>query len=431
MEYRTPELEALDSHNVRPFSGAVSSPQQGNPDSRGDRPISVFYVIGGLSVGGTERHLSLILPELKCRGITPRVCVLDVQGPMAKPISDAGIEIDDWTRLHRRDSARRMRWLEPLVSLAQVIRLSLAMRRLKPDICHAFLPKACILAGLAARLAGHRCFVASRRSQNTYLAKHRFGGAVEKSLMRGAAAVLGNSRAVVSELSADGVPADKLGLIHNGTELRSMPQDHERTASRRIEGIAEDDLVLLTVANFLPYKGHRDLIEAIIGRCNDLPRPWRLILVGRDHGIRASLEERATEAGIADNIHFVQDRVDLDSLYRAADIAILPSHEEGFPNVVIEAMGAGLPVIATEVGGIPDAIEHGRTGLIVPPHQPVALGAAIMELARDPVRRGQFGRNGRSKFEAEFSLPLCADRYVRLYRGLAAAQPRVVSELVS
>ena len=249
--------------------------------------------------------------------------------------------------------------------------------------------------------------------------------------MRGAAAVLGNSHAVVSELSADGVPGDRLGLIHNGAELRPLPSDHERAASRRNEGIGEDDLVLLTVANLLPYKGHRDLIEAIVGMCKDLPQPWRLILVGRDDGIRSSLEERAAEAGIAGNLHFVQDRCDLESLYQAADIAILPSHEEGFPNAVIEAMGAGLPVIATNVGGIPDAIEHGRTGLIVPPHQPAALGDAILELARDPVRCELLGRNGRTKIEAEFSLPLCVDRYVRLYQGLAAAKPRIVSELVS
>jgi glycosyltransferase involved in cell wall biosynthesis len=156
-----------------------------------------------------------------------------------------------------------------------------------------------------------------------------------------------------------------------------------------------------------------------------------LILVGRGDGIRASLQACAADAGIAGNVHFVQDRCDLDSLYQAADIAILPSHEEGFPNAVIEAMAAGLPVIATDVGGIPDAIEHGQTGLIVPPRQPAALGAAILELARDPVRRRQFGQNGRSKIEAEFSLPLCADRYVRLYQGLSATTPQIVSELVS
>ncbi len=431
MDYQASKLEALDSRDLRSFRAAAASPPRKAPEVCVDRPTSVYYIIGGLSIGGTERHLSLILPELKRRGITPRVCVLDVQGPMARPIRDAGIEIDDWSKFLGRFSVRRVRLLEPLISLALVLRLSLAMRRLKPDVCHAFLPKACILGGLAARLARHRCFVASRRSQNTYLARHRFGGGVEKFLMRGAAAVLGNSRAVVAELAADGVPKQRLGMIHNGSELRPLPHAQDRAEARRREGIAADDLVLMTVANLLPYKGHRDLIESIAGICHDLPRPWRLILVGWDNGIRASLEARAAEAGIAEHIHFVQDRCDLDSFYQAADIAILPSHEEGFPNAVIEAMGAGLPVIATNVGGIPDAIAHGRTGLIVPPHQPEALGAAILELARDPVRRGEFGRLGRQKIEAEFSLPLCADRYVRLYQGLSAAKPEIVSELVS
>ena len=145
---------------------------------------------------------------------------------------------------------------------------------------------------------------------------------------------------------------------------------------------------MVVVANLIAYKGHSDLLEALAKANSRLPSGWRLFVAGRDDGAGATLKSWAEALGIGDNTIWAGERSDPDNVYAAADLFVLPSHEEGFSNSLIEAMGYGLPVIATAVGGNLDAVQSGDSGVLVPVRTPEALGEAIVGTGTRPATEG-------------------------------------------
>jgi glycosyltransferase involved in cell wall biosynthesis len=372
-------------------------------------------------------HLARTLPGLVRRGWRITIFTLTGEGPLAAPLRAAGIEIVSlpWAAriLAKQTMPRR------LLRLAGVsLHLVAAMRRLRPAVTHFFLPEAYIVGAICARLAGLGTLAMSRRSLNLYQRKRPGVRQIERVLHRRMAVVIGNSGAVVRELAEEGVPPDRLVLIRNGLEVPSGTSLETRRSIRLQFAIAEDALVLAIVANLIPYKGHRDLIEALGRAAPSLPN-WRLLCIGRDDGEGPALREAATRLGIADNILWFGARGDVPALLAAADIGLLVSHEEGFSNALIEAMAAGLPVIATSVGGNIDAVVEGETGFLVPPRAPERLAEALVPLANNPTRRRAMGAAGRQRALSHFSLERCIGDYDRLYRALASgARPGVAAD---
>jgi glycosyltransferase involved in cell wall biosynthesis len=125
------------------------------------------------------------------------------------------------------------------------------------------------------------------------------------------------------------------------------------------------------------------------------------------------------------------ERSDVEDLLFASDIFVLPSHQEGFSNALLEAMAASVPAIATAVGGNSDAVVDGETGLLVPPSNPRSLAAAILRLAKNPELCRRFAEAGRRRVEQKFSLEACVDRYEKLYRAMGKADPPPVSEILA
>jgi glycosyltransferase involved in cell wall biosynthesis len=241
-------------------------------------------------------------------------------------------------------------------------------------------------------------------------------------LHRFMSAVLGNSRAVLGELrSVERVPASRLALIYNGVATIATGGGR-RQAVRAALSLAPDTLTLVQVANFIPYKGHRDLIEALAIASPALPPAWRMLLVGRDDGIGEQLRNQAAAHKLTDRISFLGPRDDVADLLAASDIGILASHQEGFSNAVLEGMAAGLPMVVTDVGGNAEAVLDGVTGLVVPPRDPRRLAEAITRLAQDRERRLAFGAAGRQRVAECFSQEQCKRRYDMLYRGLLAGR---------
>ena len=140
----------------------------------------------------------------------------------------------------------------------------------------------------------------------------------------------------------------------------------------------------------------------------------------RDQGLQAKPDVLARARGIGANVRFMGERRDVPTLLAAADFGILSSWEEGFSNVILEAMTAGLPMIVTDVGGNPEAVLHGETGLVVPSRDPTALGDAVLRLARDPELRRRLGSAGRRRVKQEFSVERCVDSHTSLYEELLA-----------
>jgi glycosyltransferase involved in cell wall biosynthesis len=231
-------------------------------------------------------------------------------------------------------------------------------------------------------------------------------------------AVLANSAAIFQELLGEGVAPARLGLIYNGVAL-PLPEC-DRFQARKELKLSNDTLVLVTVANLIGYKGHADLITALSQLRDTLPSDWVLCLVGRDDGIGESLKQQATACGIAAHIRFAGSVADVSPYLVAADIGVLPSHEEGFSNAILESMAAGLPMVVTAVGGNAEAIRDGEHGRVVPARNAAALAAAVGELAEDPVKRRAWGSAARARAENQFGIEQCAASYAATYRRLLA-----------
>lgn len=393
-------------------------------------PPTILVVIGALDVGGTEQHLARVLPALAREGLTPLVYTLTHSLSLAPQLRKAGVEvIAPPGPGAARGLPRRQR--DALLLPLAAARLWRLIRDRRPDVVHLFLPAAYLAGTACARLAGHRAIVMSRRNLNRYQRRHPLLASLERRLHRRVAAALGNSRAVVAELAAEGVPRQRLGLIYNGIDLEAFTRGDPAGEVRARLEIDPAALVLITLANLLPYKGHADLLTALAAVADRLPPGWVLLCAGRDDGAGPALRDRARALGLAGHVRWLGLRDDVPALLAASDLAVLASHQEGFSNSVLEGMAAGLPVIVTAVGGNVEAVEHGISGIVVPPRSPSELGAAILALAHDPARRRRLGDAAQARVAAQFSLPACVARYQRLYALVVGGRADEVGDALS
>lgn len=185
-------------------------------------------------------------------------------------------------------------------------------------------------------------------------------------------------------------------------------------------GIASDVLVVGTIGNINPLKGHEYLLHAIHHLENDIQ--VAVPIVGKKLTTQKSYYKRLlalrSELGLENSVEFVGYRSDIPELLSLFDIFILPSVAEACPTVVLEAMAMETPVVATNVGGVPEEIPDEDHGWVVPPKDPQALGEAISEALTDPEKRYRKVKNARSRVESVFSLDICADNHEDLYRSL-------------
>jgi glycosyltransferase involved in cell wall biosynthesis len=374
----------------------------------------LLVVTESLGVGGTESHLIRLLRPLANRGWNTTVCCITGRGSRADQLEAAGICViapprpQDLSALLRRNpttialGANRLFWL---------------LRRWRPQIVHFYLPGPYLVGAPLAIAAGVPIKIMSRRSLSCYRQRRPFLSRIEPALHRHMDAVIGNSRAVVSELESEGIASDKIRLIYNGIEASVLP---DRVEARRRLDLDPGTLVGVVVANLISYKGHTDLIEALGQISERLPAGWRVLCAGRDQGFQSKLERLAAERGVKTNVRFLGEYTDVPALLAGADFSVLSSWEEGFSNVILESMSARLPMIVTDVGGNPEAVVDGETGLVVPSHDPSVLGQAILRLACDAGLRDRLGGAGQKRAEQEFSIERCVASHHALYEELLA-----------
>ena len=230
---------------------------------------TILVVIGDLDVGGTEHHLLRVLPALARQGFSPLVYTLTERLSLAPRFRAAGVEVIAPTMASAPPAVPR-RSRDPALMLSAV-KLWRLIRTRRPDVIHLFLPAAYLVGGAAALLAGHKTVVMSRRNLNRYQRKRPALAWLEQRLHRRITAALGNSRAVVRELAAEGVPRERLGLIYNGVDLDAFVGLPPAREIRARLGIAPTALVLTTSANLIPYKGHADLLDALAQVAGQMP----------------------------------------------------------------------------------------------------------------------------------------------------------------
>jgi glycosyltransferase involved in cell wall biosynthesis len=378
----------------------------------------VTIVTSRLDIGGTERHLTRIVPELRRRGIDIALYLMERGGPLEGELLAQGVPIEG-------SSGRGViHWWRATIELARYL------RRQNPDIVHFFLPRPYIYGSLAAELAGHRRRIMSRRSLSDYMARHPLAGIVERVLHRRSVGLIANSQAVVEQLVAECGEPQKVALVYNGVDTPDPAALAKRQQVRQNLQIQDNAIAIAVVANLIPYKGHRDLLDALAQIRQSMPKPWSLLVIGRDDGIGAELKETARSLGLGENIMWLGQQTKVDDFLCASDIFILPSHEEGFSNALLEAMANAVAAIATAVGGSRDAITDDETGLLVPPKDPAAIGAAILRLAKDSGLRARLGLAARQRMREHFSVEACVNRYEVLYRAVNEPKPTPFGEIL-
>lgn len=195
---------------------------------------------------------------------------------------------------------------------------------------------------------------------------------------------------------------DKVSVIYNGKDLRKYQPGKFNAAVRKELGISPDTLLVGVVSRLVAGKGHSCLLDSFFSLakrfCN-----IKLVIVG-DGKERSALEKIALSKGREDRVIFLGHRNDVERIIDALDIAVFPSFDEGFPNTVVEYMAMGKPVVATDVGGIPELVVDGETGLLLPPADSEKLAEALGRLIEDKEEREKMGSNGRKRVEEFFNI---------------------------
>jgi glycosyltransferase involved in cell wall biosynthesis len=252
---------------------------------------------------------------------------------------------------------------------------------------------------------------------------HRLAGPLTRWIWRRADRVVALSESL-GQLALQTLPTLRYSVVHNGVDLwRFRPRPVSRRRSERIHCLA--------VARLIERKGLAELITALAS----LQRGrYHLEIVGSGPD-ESPLRALALRLGVAAEVTFAGsvDRATLARRYRAADLFALASREESFGNVFAEAMASGLPIVGTAVGGIPEFIEHGQNGLLVPPGNPQALAAAIEVLGENPRLRNEMGRRNRLKAETHLAWSRATGRYLTIYHGVTRtpAMRPIMAELSS
>jgi glycosyltransferase involved in cell wall biosynthesis len=383
-----------------------------------DKPRMLFVTMS-LNVGGTERQLAQIAPAIARLPVDVGIVSLLDRGTFAEGLEREGIRVSGPGPLAA--PLPRSRAIRGLRLVSGIARLAWQLLRHRPQIVNFFLPLPFIIGAPLAALAGVPHILMSRRGLNTHFARYPGARTLERRLHPRVSLFVANSRAVARQLiDEEGAPANRVALIHNGIDLAPFDRPFDRDTARAELSIPSGALVMIMVANLHAYKGHGDLLHALSGMARHLRPDWTLLLAGRDGGMGSSLQALAGDLGIASHVRFLDQRSDVPSLLRLADLAVHCSHEEGSSNAVLEAMAAGLPLVVTDAGGNAEAVLDGVNGLVVPPRDPAALAAAILRIVKDPTLASRFGAAARQRVEAEYSLKVCLEKYERLYRALLA-----------
>jgi glycosyltransferase involved in cell wall biosynthesis len=268
-------------------------------------------------------------------------------------------------------------------------------------------------------MAGVPVVIASIRDRAPYLTPMQ--KRAQRWACRFADCILVNALAVKDWLIGEGYDASKIVVIPNGVDLQRFESTGGDESPFRALGVPEDAPVVLVVSRLNPLKGLETFLEASARVAPQFPSA-RFVVVGDTNpnersywSVLTSLTERL---GITDRVVFAGLRQDVPQLLKAATISVMPSLNEALSNVVLESMAAGAPVVATRVGGTPEAIKDGVTGVLVQPGDPRGMATAICELLADPARARRLGVAARQLINERFSMERMVSATEQLYGAL-------------
>ena len=357
----------------------------------------VLILENELGMGGLEKKLYDFVARIDKSHYRVTVCCFKHGGYLKKAFVDLGTPFYDRIQKHKYD----------IFALGRLMRI---LQRERIDLLYTVPhPNALILSHLA-KLTG--------RVERVVVSIHGTGAenggrmfrAYQKPFLSGVdrfIAVANSHGQYLSEVER--LDPSKIEVIHNGVDLEAFAPGEVDSGLREELGVDRDTRLVTTVATLKPLKRIDLLLEAARAVLEDT-HDVRFVIVG-EGGEHDRLASRAASLGIADHVVFTGFRTDVGRILRSSDLFVLPSRTEAFPNVVLEAMASGLPVVATDVGSVGEMVEDGRSGVMVPAGDVGALQEAVKALLGDTERMRAFGDRGRKIVEEKYTLEqMCSKR---------------------
>ena len=371
------------------------------------RRRKVFYLVDSLNVGGTETQAVELALRLPVSEYEVTMGCLRAEGPLLEKLRGSAVNVREFHPSGGLDSA---------AGLYELIKLAGYLRRERFRVVHTHDLWSNLMGVPAARLARVPAIVSSRRDLahfDWYQGKRRHW---LRRIQNLSGVVLANATPIRDALiSEDGFAPEKLRVIHNGVDTEKF-QRAPRDRARLFPDVGNEMLVVLVGNMHSDVKGHPWLIAAAPTVVREFPEV-RFVFAG-DGELRPTFAAQVAQLGLEDRFKFLGRRSDIPEVLASCDLAVLPSRAEGLPNAVLEYMAAGLPTIASRVGGMAELIQDGVTGLLVPAEDANALAGALLQFLRDPEQARQIAKNGQRFAVENFSFERLIREIDELYAEL-------------
>jgi glycosyltransferase involved in cell wall biosynthesis len=374
--------------------------------------IKLLKFLTLFAIGGTERQVVNLVRQLDHSKFDLQMACFQRRGQFLEEVLSMCIPISEY----KIDSLYNPRtWL-------QQIRLAQFLKRQRIQIVHTYGFYSTVFAVPAARMAGTPSVVVSIRDIGESLTKPQ--KRLQRLVCRLADSILVNAEAVRQWLMSQGYNAKNIDVIRNGIALDRF---EKKSGNIRQElGIEPGVPLIAMLARLNPLKGTEYFLEAAAAVARRFPQA-RFLIVGDVGGAnphyKQELERKALQLGVQDKVIFTGFRLDIAELLGEVTVSVLPSLSEGLSNILLESMAAGVPVIATQVGGNPEIVEDGITGKLVPPRDSEAFAEALCLLLENPELAKQYGRAGRRRIAEHFSMDGMIHRTEQHYLKLLGNSP--------
>ncbi len=367
---------------------------------------NIVLVIDSLLKGGAESQLVMLAVELHRRGKHCEVFALRAVGELLQTLEDQGVSVHNGGFSEGRDRVALLRGAWKLWN---------CIYKSRPCVVHTFLPLSNFIGSFIARSAGASVVITSRRGLGIHQETDSRWKYLDRISDLLSTIISVNSRAVGKDaIQRDNVSKKDIICIYNGIDLtRFSSTAIQRDFMRESLGLSSTEFAWVKVANLAEYKGHVDLLKAFAKIVNNYSA--RLFLVGRDLGAQQSIEDIVAKYCLEGKVVFLGNRNDVPQILAAMDGYVMASHSEGFSNAILEAMAAGLPIVATNVGGNAEALQNGDLGILVKSHDPEALGTAMQDVMQNKTLRKNLAEAAKVAAFEKYSVDAMVDSYSKLY----------------